>query len=164
MAYQHDPDGPVVDRGALRAHLIEKLGFILLGVVIIFIIIKIFSTDFKRREEALSLIRLDLRHCRFNYTLDESETVLSITLWDTGITTIAKKAYNGEQDALSEWNKVKDNVLDIVHTVEEDLLIKKIKDVSVIVYLVNEDNHDRSLLVYKDGVMAYDIVNDKEGG
>ena len=63
-----------------------------------------------------------------------------------------------------EWNRVKDSLLNIIHIIENDYIIFDIKDVSITVMLVNEDNHDRTLLVYKDGVIVYDIVNDKEGG
>ena len=66
MAYQHNPDGPVVDRGAFRAFLIEKGGFILLGAVVIFIIIKIFNSGSNLYDEAIDLIKLDLRKSRYN--------------------------------------------------------------------------------------------------
>lgn len=164
MAYQHDPDGPVVDRGALRAFLLEKLGIIVLGGIVIFILIKIFHNDTDKYEEALDLIKLDLRHSQYNYTIDDSDKALTIVLWSSGITSIAKQAYNGDTAALSDWNKVKDSILGIIHTVENDFILCDIKDVSITVMLVNEDNHDRTLLVYKDNVIVYDIVNDKEGG
>lgn len=164
MAYQHDPDGPVVDRGALRAFILEKLGIILLGAIVLFILIKIFHTDSDKYEDALDLVKIDLRNSQYNYNIKDSDKALSITLWSTGITSTAKKAYENSIEAQMEWNRVKDSLLNIIHIIENDYIIFDIKDVSITVMLVNEDNHDRTLLVYKDGVIVYDIVNDKEGG
>lgn len=164
MAYQHDPDGPVVDRGALRAFLLEKLGIIVLGGIVIFIIIKIFHNDTNKYEEALDLIKLDLRHSQYNYTIDDSDNALTIVLWSSGITSTAKKAYDGDFEALSGWGRIKDSVLTIIRSIETNFILCDVKDVTVTVHLVNEDNHDRTLLVFKDGVIVYDIVNDKEGG
>jgi len=163
MAYQHDPDGPVVDKGAFRAFIIEKAGIIILGVIVIFIIIKVFSSGDNSYESALDLIKIDLRHSRYNYIIDNSEKSFTITIWEPGTTTIAKKAYNGEKEALVDWGKVKDGVLDLVHTIEEDLIIANMKDISVTVIFVNEDNHERSLLVFKDTVLKYDVVNETKG-
>ncbi len=163
MAYQHDPDGPVVDKGAFRAFIIEKVGIVILGVIVIFIIIKVFSSEDNSLEGALDLIKIDLRHSRYNYTIDNSEKSFIVTIWESGTTTIAKKAYNGEKEALVDWGKVKDSVLDLTHTIEEDLIIANMKDISVTVILVNEDNHERSLLVFKDAVLKYDVVNETKG-
>ena len=160
MAYQHDPDGPVVDRGALRAFILEKLGIILLGAIVLFILIKIFHTDSDKYEDALDLVKIDLRHSQYHYSIEDSDKALAITLWSSGITSIAKKAYMCDQDALIEWNKIKDNVLKLITIIEEDLIINKIKDVTVVVYLVNENNHDRTLLVYQDLNLTYDVVFD----
>ena len=164
MAYQHDPDGPVVDRGAFRAFLIEKGGFILLGAVVIFIIIKIFNSGSNLYDEAIDLIKLDLRKSRYNYTLDDSEKVITICLWETGITSMAKKAHDGDTAALKDWEDAKGTVCKIIQNIYEDLNSKKITDVTLIVKLVNENNKDRALLVYKDNVLAYDITSEKEGG
>lgn len=164
MAYQHDPDGPVVDKGALRAFILEKLGIILLGAIVLFILIKIFHTDSDKYEDALDLVKINLRHSQYNYSIEDSDKALAITLWSSGITSIAKQAYNGDTAALSDWSKVKDSILGIIHTVENDFILCDIKDVSLTVILVNEDNHNRALLVYKNDVIVYDIVNDKEGG
>ena len=161
MAYQHDPDGPVVDKGGFRARIIEACGVIALSCIIIFIVTKVLRPESKRMEEALDLTKLELKHSPYNYSVDSSEDVITVSLWESGLTITAKKASEGDPEAVAEWNKTKDSVLQYAYSIESNLYIEDITDIPIIVQVVNESNHSRTLLVYKNSKLVYDVT---EGG
>ena len=162
MAYRHDSDGPVIDKDLFKAKSIAKAGVwtavCIIGLIAIWIL---FPKD-KRIENVMDLVRLELKNSPYNYTQESTEEELIVSLWASGTTSKAKKAYNGDEEALQEWEKTKNNVLKYVYAIRQDLIIEEVEEITLTVMLVNEDNHARSLLVYKDGVLLYDVVSDKD--
>ena len=161
MAYQHDPDGPVIDKGALRARIFEVCGIILVTGIIVFIAIKIMRPNSKKIEDAEDLAKLELRYSPYFYSIDTSDDVMTVSLWESGLTATAIKASEGDPDAVEEWNKTRDNVLQYAYAIDSNLFIQDVEGITAIVQIVNESNHSRKLLVFKNSKLVYDVT---EGG
>lgn len=158
MAYHSDPDGPVIDKGALRARIIEVCGIIAVSALIIFIVMKVMRPESKRKESAVDISKVELRYSPYFYSIDSSDDVLTVSLWEYGLTAASKKAYDGDSEALAEWNKTKYNVLQYANAIDTNLILNDVEGMTVFVQVVNEDNHERKLLVFKNCELVYDVT------
>lgn len=158
MAYHSDPDGPVIDKGALRARIIEVCGIIAISSFIIFIVLKVARPESKRKESAVDISKVELRYSPYFYSIDSSDDVLTVSLWESGLTAASKKAYDGDSEALAEWNKTKYNVLQYANAIDTNLILNDVEGMTVFVQVVNEDNHERKLLVFKNCELVYDVT------
>lgn len=158
MAYHSDPDGPVIDKGALRARIIEVCGIIAVSALIIFIVMKVMRPESKRKESAVDISKVELRYSPYFYSIDSSDDVLTVSLWESGLTAASKKAYDGDSEALAEWNKTKYNVLQYANAIDTNLILNDVEGMTVFVQVVNEDNHERKLLVFKNCELVYDVT------
>ena len=158
MAYHSDPDGPVIDKGALRARIIEVCGIIAVSALIIFIVMKVMRPESKRKESAVDISKVELRYSPYFYSIDSSDDVLTVSLWESGLTATSKKAYDGDSEALAEWNKTKYNVLQYANAIDTNLILNDVESMTVFVQVVNEDNHERKLLVFKNCELVYDVT------
>ena len=158
MAYRSDPDGPVIDKGALRARIIEVCGIIAVSAFIIFIVLKVARPESKRKESAVDITKVELRYSPYFYSIDSSDDVLTVSLWESGLTAASKKAYDGDSEAVAEWNKTKYNVLQYANSIDANLILNDVEGMTVFVQVVNEDNHERKLLVFKNCELVYDVT------
>ena len=158
MAYHSDPDGPVIDKGALRARIIEVFGIIAVSALIIFIVMKVMRPESKRKESAVDISKVELRYSPYFYSIDSSDDVLTVSLWESGLTATSKKAYDGDSEAVAEWNKTKYNVLQYANAIDTNLILNDVEGMTVFVQVVNEDNHERKLLVFKNCELVYDVT------
>ena len=158
MAYHSDPDGPVIDKGALRARIIEVCGIIAVSAFIIFIVLKVARPESKRKESAVDISKVELRYSPYFYSIDSSDDVLTVSLWESGLTAVSKKAYDGDNEAVAEWNKTKYNVLQYANAIDTNLILNDVEGMTVFVQVVNEDNHERKLLVFKNCELVYDVT------
>ena len=158
MAYHSDPDGPVIDKGALRARIIEVCGIIAVSAFIIFIVLKVARPESKRKESAVDISKVELRYSPYFYSIDSSDDVLTVSLWESGLTAASKKAYDGDSEAVAEWNKTKYNVLQYANSIDTNLILNDVEGMTVFVQVVNEDNHERKLLVFKNCELVYDVT------
>ena len=158
MAYHSDPDGPVIDKGALRARIIEVCGIVFVAGLIIFIVLKVMRPESKRKESAVDISKVELRYSPYFYSIDSSDDVLTVSLWESGLTAASKKAYDGDSEALAEWNKTKYNVLQYANSIDTNLILNDVEGMTVFVQVVNEDNHERKLLVFKNCELVYDVT------
>lgn len=163
MAYQHDPDGPVVDRGALRARILEVCGIILLAFIIVFIVVKVKNRKSKRMESAINSSKIDLQYSPYNYSISSTDEAVTFTLWGDGCTSASRKAYDGNPESVIEWRKIKDNVLSYANEIDITFNLKELKDIDITVKLVGENDRDLVLLVFKNSENIYDIVRDIGG-
>lgn len=162
MAYQHDPDGPNVDEGGFRAKAIAYYAvYAVIGIAVI-IAIKILISDDDVMESAIANIRSELLNGRFYFSIDKTDDNITVKLWEPGIAAVSKKAYSNDTEAVKEWSSLKDSVQSRYDKIKATLLLYEVKDCSIIVIIVNEDNHERSLLVY-NGEFVYDVVRDTKG-
>ena len=158
MAYHSDPDGPVIDKGALRARIIEVCGIVFVAGLIIFIVLKVMRPESKRKESAVDISKVELRYSPYFYSIDSSDDVLTVSLWESGLTAVSKKAYDGDSEAVAEWNKTKYNVLQYANSIDTNLILNDVEGMTVFVQVVNEDNHERKLLVFKNCELVYDVT------
>ena len=158
MAYHSDPNGPIVDKGALRARIIEVCGIVFVVGLIIFIVLKFARPESKRKESAVDLAKVELRYSPYFYSIDDSGDALTVDLWEAGLTATSKKAYDGDAKSLAEWDKTKYNVLQYAYAIDSNLYLNDVEGLTVFVQVVNEDNHERKLLVFKNCELVYDVV------
>lgn len=158
MAYHSDPDGPVIDKGSFRARIIEVCGIVFVAGLIIFIALKVMRPESKRKESAVDISKVELRYSPYFYSIDSSDDVLTVSLWESGLTAASKKAYDGDSEALAEWNKTKYNVLQYANAIDTNLILNDVEGMTVFVQVVNEDNHERKLLVFKNCELVYDVT------
>ncbi len=157
MAYQHDPDGPVIDRGAFRARIFEVFGIILLASIVVFIASKWIFNDEDLMENAQIYMNAFLASNTLDYTVSHSENTMTVKLWYDGLTAGAKKAYEGDEKSLKIWEDFKISTRDVAEQLLGQLR-SLAPDADLVLMVVNENNHARSLLVYKNGLLSYDVV------
>ena len=161
MAYQHDSDGPVVDKGAFRASFIAYfLGLVLIGVIF-FIAVKWIFNDDDLMENAQIYMNAFLASNTLDYTVSHSENTMTVKLWYDGLTAGAKKAYEGDEESLKIWEDFKISTRDVAEQLLGQLRTLA-PDADLVLMVVNENNHARSLLVYKNGQLSYDVVQEGE--
>ena len=158
MAYQHDPDGPVVDEGGFRARYIAKVAVYVVILVVLGFFIRLLFTKEDRLDTVKDLIRLELQYSPYNYTYDYSDDVLVVTLWSTDYALTAKKASTGDSEAQENWQKIKENFSKYAVAIHNTMILKDFPDVDVTVKLVNEINRDRNLLIYHAGEIVYEVT------
>ena len=163
MAYQHDSDGPVVDKGAFRARIIEVCGVVALAFAIVFIVMKVAQPKSKKIESAIDSSKIDLQYSPYNYSISQTENSVTFTLWGDGLTAVSRKAFDGDSESVVEWRKVKDNIFHYANTIDINFDLKDIEDIDITVQLVGENNHSLVLLVFKNQKDIYDIVRDIGG-
>lgn len=170
MAYQHDPDGPVVDKGAFRARIFEVVGIWFVAFILIYIIIKILSHSDtpQTNQEKLDSYTKALAHIFANsamqYTVDNSNGVVTVKAWGSGIASASKDAAEGNTALLEEWENMKESFRSLAKSMYESLLEFDIPGSKVVLTVVNELNHDRSLLVFLNGELTYDAVAEYRKG
>ena len=159
MSYKReDPNMDNVFADFFSSHILAKVGFLILLSLIITLAVKFLYTDEDRMNNAIDISKLELRHSPYNYTFESSENAITVSLWQSGITATSKKAYDGDKNALAEWQGIKDNVLKYANSIDVNLGLQDIKNITVILQLVNEDNHARKLLVFKNCKLIYDVT------
>ncbi len=162
MAYRSDSDGPIVDKGVFKAQTLAYCGAVVLIGIISIIALKLLFTDEDLMENAQIYINSVLASNTTDYTISHNKDTMTVKMWYSNLTAGAKKAYNGDPEALDQWETFKISA----HDLSEQLygqLTTLAPDTNLILMIVNEDNHSRSLLVYKNGNMTYDVVNDTKG-
>lgn len=162
MAYRSDSDGPVADKGAFRAHIFAYCGTVILIGIISIIALKLLFTDEDLMENAQIYINSLLASNTTDYTIKHDKDTMTVKMWYPNLTAGAKKAYSGDAEALDQWETFKISA----HDLSEQLygqLTTLAPDTNLVLMIVNEDNHSRSLLVYKNGNMTYDVVKDQKG-
>ena len=160
MSYHGNSDGPYVDKGALRAMFIA--GFLFVALVIAYFSITCSGPTYNDRLAAAeSNIKLELHYSIYNYSYDNSDGVISLKIWNTGVVSTAKKAAEGDAEALKSWEQLKSATLHYSDYIFDELESHEITGLNVVVMLVNESNHDLKLLTYKNGALVYDVT---EGG
>ena len=117
----------------------------------------LFNNTFKTFYFLHSIIIISIPRS-YNYSFNNSDDVLTVNLWSSGLTATAKKASEGDLEAVKEWNATKDNVLQYAYAIDSDLFVEDIENITVLVQIVNENNHDRKLLVYKNSKLVYDVT------
>lgn len=159
MSYRNDDsNGNDVWGSSFSAQKIAIVGFCLLVTIVTWIVVKVTLTEDDRLNTAIDISKLELKHSPYNYSFESSEKVITVSLWQSGLTSESKKAYDGDKDAVMEWQKTKDNILQYANSIDVNMGLQDIKDITIIVQLVNEDNHARKLLVYKDCMLVYDVT------
>lgn len=158
MSYQHDSDGPDLTSGFFTARKLAAAAIFFIIGLSIYIGIRIIRSDKVRLDDAISISKLELKYSPYNYSFESSGDVLTVNLWKQDTVPVAKKAAEGDPEASADWGNLKDNVLQYANAIDSNLFVQDVKGITVIVQLVNESNHDKKLLVYKNCSLVYDVT------
>ena len=162
MAYQHDPDGPYADKGAFRAKSIAYGVCLIVISIISFIVIKSSFGKKDFMEIAEIEVKATLLQSTTNFTISHTENSLSVKMWYADLAAGSKKAYEGDEQLLKEWNNLKVSTRDLSEVIT-NILHQYVSEADSFLMIVNENNHARNLLVYKNGSLVYDVVQDTKG-
>lgn len=112
----------------------------------------------KQFQDALLATKMNFLegHSKMHYSIDVNGHTVNIKMWLEGLTEISKKAYYGGNESWDEWNTIKDSMSELSHELYKEFIL--VDDAVVYLRIVNENNTDRDLLVYKDKYMVYDVV------
>ena len=91
-------------------------------------------------------------------TFDEKAGILSLYFWIDGSADFVPYAQAGRKDAVQSWNSLLDT-LKQASSVTKSNFTKAGFDVMVSVYLLNPDNHSKTLAQARDGKLVYDVVS-----
>ena len=84
---------------------------------------------------------------------------VKISIWSDGIMNIAKKASEGDAQCIENWNVLRDKVYLLSAEITDKFSL--VDDAVIYLSYVNEQNPDRELLVYKNTVLIYDVVEER---
>lgn len=158
MAFKHDPDGPYVDKGGLRASIFAYLGAIVVVVAILFFAYKLIYSDKDRFSKLQDEIRTLFMSSTFNYVLEPSDDSLIIRTFKSGTVDMVILAGNGNSKSLESWNTIKEWMESCSEAISSRQVYYDIEDYDIALMVVDENNHQKALLSYVNGKLDYDIV------
>lgn len=163
MAYKQDQEEARADKGTVIAKAIASI----IVAILIFIGVKMLYNHLWNSDDKMDLLKLqveaELLKETVNYHITTKDGAMEVSLWDAGNVKTAKAAYTGDADSMQVWGITKEKLQYLSSVLYDKRFIADLPDTSVILKLVNEDNHARALLVYKDGILTYDVVNEVKG-
>ena len=166
MAYQHNSDGPHADKGVFIA---KCIAYIVVLAVIIFGT-KLAISAIWGKDDSLDTIKLAiesefLKDDILTYSVITSNNAIEVTYWNKGIVAVAAKADQGDDTAIKAWNIQKEKMQYMASVVnDKKYMFDNVDDITVVFKLINENNHARALLTYKNGILIYDVVQAEKGG
>lgn len=163
MAYKQDQEEARADKGLLIAKIVASI----VVTIIIIVGFKIMFNTLWSSDDKMDLLKLqveaELLKETINYNVTSKDGALEVNLWDAGNVKTAKGATMGDDDSIAAWGTTKEKMQYLSSVFYEKRYLADLPDTSVVLKLVNEDNHARALLVYKDGILTYDVVNEVKG-
>ena len=81
-----------------------------------------------------------------------------IKLWNDGLFKASKLAAMGNEEALKNWNELRDKMYLTVCDLSDLFLL--VDNATLYFYFVSEQDHDSELLVYKNKTLVYDGVQE----
>ena len=166
MAYKPDSAEP---RSDIKLFITKCIASIVFVALVIFIY-KVVIGSMWGENDSLDVVKVQieaefLKENILNYNVTADTKTINVTHWDKGMVPIAKKAAEGDAAAIKEWDLQKEKMQYMASVVnDKKYMFDNVDDVTVVFKLVNEDNHARSLLTYKNGVLTYDVVQSTNGG
>lgn len=121
---------------------------------------KVSKDNSEALDVAVSLIKGTVGDCFENFEIYHEDNVITINVWQDGISLGAAMASRGDSENLAAWNELIVNqkkfcvsICDFVDTLGLD-------DVMVVVNLLNDTNRDKTLLSIAEGYVTYDCVSE----
>lgn len=166
MAYQHDSDGPHADKGVFIA---KCIAYIVVFAIII-ILTKVAINSIWGKDDSLDMVKLSiesefLKEDILTYSIIANDKTVEVAYWSKGMVAVAMKAAQGDENAIKEWDLQKEKAQYMASVAnDKKYMFDNVDDITVIFKLVNENNHARTLLRFKNGILTHDIVQNENGG
>ncbi|MBO4863561.1 MAG: DUF4190 domain-containing protein [Eubacterium sp.] len=94
-----------------------------------------------------------------NYKIDVDGNDVTISVWMDGVAAGALLAQQGNEEYIEDWNKAKANMQKLAASFYDSFEQLGVKDVHCYFHVLNDQNKENTLLMYVDGVEAYDAVD-----
>lgn len=129
------------------------------------------QTETVRTEEETASLSLETlvkvfdnvaKECYEDYTLTHTDELIRIDVWKAGITAGVDAAANGDETCLQAWNTLVEEYRNTCASMYDVAKQAGFSDVSISLNLVNEFDHDKSLLATINGVVIYDCLSDSK--
>lgn len=94
-----------------------------------------------------------------DYTLMQDESGVTINLWSDGIALTAAAAQEGVASSADVWEEMISSVRSAEEKVRTLIRLAGYKDRIAVINIVNDQNHDLTLLTVSNGMILYDVVS-----
>ena len=111
-------------------------------------------------ETAIVLIESSLKDNFENYNISHKDGIITINLWDEGITIGATLAAEGDPACLEAWNDLVENQTHFCNSIWELVQTLGLTDTAVAVNVLNDGNLENVLLTTMNGFVFYNCVTD----
>ena len=117
--------------------------------------------DSTRIQLFLSLIEESLEeNYSGNYKVYYEDEVINVDMWIPGTAVCITLAKEGDDDALSAWETLKESMAVYSQSLEVSKEKMGIPNVSILVTVLNDTNLDKGVLVFHNGECILDVVTD----
>ena len=93
------------------------------------------------------------------YTIQQDENVITVNLWQDGVSLGAALAASGDESSIESWNTLVESMKSMTASMQKVLNDNGHGDVAVLTQVVNDANTDNVLLSISLGTVLYDAVN-----
>lgn len=165
MAYRDDSEDK---KNELLKPILSIISLIIC-IIACLIIFKtdIFDTNIFTEDDKSDLIKIsvetEILKETTKYSVISTQNGIEASIWETDNAKIAKKAADGDSDAQTKWNRTKEKMSYLATVIYDKRDTWDSPNTNITLKFVNESNHARNLLVYKNGELIYDVTN-AEGG
>lgn len=95
-----------------------------------------------------------------NYSVEGDETGISISIWQDGLAVGAAMAKNGNKEMEEDWNYMVESLQKMSESTKDSVTELGFPDTHIMIYLLNDGNHDNILLMIQDGDVLYDCTKE----
>ena len=95
----------------------------------------------------------------FRSTISEDGYVYTLNVWQKGLAQTAMLAQTGDKDAKETWDKIVYTTMQASDSLQELLTASGYGDYMVQIQVLNDQNHDNTLLTVIMGMASYNCVS-----
>lgn len=94
------------------------------------------------------------------YQISYTNSQIEISIWTEGVAQDIRLAASGNMQGISWWETVVDSFVEINNIFGEVLDYYDLDNVTLIIHILNDEDHDIKLLTIVDGVVTYDVLEE----
>ena len=94
-----------------------------------------------------------------NYEIDLEGYVYTVSVWQDGLAACAMLAEQGVPTAVEQWEAIVDTTAEASNSLQELLSISGYGDYMVQIEVLNDQNHENTLLTVLLGMVSYNCVS-----
>lgn len=108
------------------------------------------------------LIEMALKENFTDYSIEYEDDIISVGIWQDGISAGATLALAGNQECIDSWNQMVENEIELCSGMKELADNFGRSDITIMLNVLNDLNTENVLLSIVNGSVFYDAVNSQE--